>query len=330
MPWYLDHLAQAKERAHAYGAQGAWWPKMVGPEGRESPSTINPFIMWQQPHPIYLAELIYRSRPTRATLDRYRALVFDTADLLASFAHFDRDRGQYVIGPPIIPAQEVFPPLTTLNPTFELEYFRFGLSIAQQWRERSGLPRNPEWDRVLAKLAPLPQKDGLYLATESFPELWKQARSPACSSGNTQASCWNRDHPSFLAALGLLPGSGVDRTVMRRTLDATARDWDLRQTWGWDFPMMAMTAARLHEPEKAIGFLLSDNHNNRFGPAGMTPREHLDGQAWSRDAETYFPSNGALLFAIALMAGGWDGETSAAPGFPPGWQVRSEGLKRLP
>ena len=23
------------------------------------------------------------------------------------------------------------------------------------------------------------------------------------------------------------------------------RDWDLRQTWGWDFPMMAMTAARL-------------------------------------------------------------------------------------
>ena len=319
MPWYLDHLAQAKERARAYGVRGAWWPKMVGPEGRESPSTINPFIMWQQPHPIYLAELIYRSRPTRATLEQYRELVVETANLLASFAHFDRDRGQYVIGPPIIPAQEVFPPLTTLNPTFELEYFRFGLSTAQKWLERSGLPRNPEWDRVLAQLAPLPQKDGLYLATESFPQLWEQDAQQA-----------RRDHPSFLAAFGLLPGSGVDRDVMRRTLDATTRQWDLRQTWGWDFPMMAMTAARLHEPQEAIDFLLSDNRNNRFGLAGMTPREHPDGPAWSRDAETYFPSNGALLFAIALMAGGWDGETAAAPGFPPGWTVRSEGLKGLP
>ena len=40
------------------GVKGAWWPKMVGPEGRESPSTVNPFIMWQQPHPIYLAETL--------------------------------------------------------------------------------------------------------------------------------------------------------------------------------------------------------------------------------------------------------------------------------
>jgi len=43
-------------------------------------------------------------------------------------------------------------------------------------------------------------------------------------------------------------------------------------------------------------------------------------------------ANGALLSAVALMAGGWDGETSPAPGFPKDgrWQVRSEGLGRLP
>src|SRR6185312_9420182 len=72
MSWYLRHLGQAQVRARAHGWRGAMWPKMVGPGGRESPSPINPFIMWQQPSPIYLSELLYRAEPTRATLLRYR------------------------------------------------------------------------------------------------------------------------------------------------------------------------------------------------------------------------------------------------------------------
>jgi hypothetical protein len=336
MSWYLEHLGQAKARARAHGLQGAWWPKMVGPEGRESPSTITPFIMWQQPGPIYLSELIYRARPTSATLTRYRDLVFETADLLASFAHFDHARGEYVLGPPIIPAQEVFPPLSTFNPTFELEYFRFGLVTAQAWRQRLGLARNSQWDAVLGKLAPLPRSGGVYLATESFPQLWQQARSRECSPGHTTPQCWNHDHPSFLAALGLLPGQDVDRETMRRTLQAVEANWDLRRTWGWDFPLMAMTSARLHEPEKAINLLFNDAPNNQFGSTGMTPRMHLESEAgtpaYHRDAETYFPSNGSLLLAVALMAAGWDGESTPAPGFPQDgrWRVRSEGVQRLP
>lgn len=351
MPWYLAHLTEAQERARAHAAQGAWWPKMVGPGGRESPSTINPFIMWQQPSPIYLAELIYRAQPGHATLDRYRDLVFQTADLLASFPYFDRAYDRYILGPPIVPAQEVFPPLSTFDPTFELEYFRFGLRTAQLWRQRLGLPPDPRWDNVLRKLAPLPQRDGLYLATESFPQLWDQARSPACSQGHTAAQCWNRDHPAFLGALGLLPGRDVDATTMRRTLTAVEQHWDLRQTWGWDFPLMAMTAARLHEPQKAVALLLYDAPNNHFGPTGMTPRMHLEidgngttnaaagsasartaGGTYHRDAQTYFPSNGSLLLAVALMAAGWDGESAPAPGFPHdgSWHVRTEGVQRLP
>jgi beta-xylosidase len=346
MPWYLEHLPQARERARSYGVRGAWWPKMVGPEGRESPSTITPFIMWQQPHPIYLAELLYRAQPSRETLARYQALVFETAELLASFVHFDSGRGEYMLGPPVIPAQEVFPPRTTFNPAFELAYFRYGLMVAQAWRERLGLAREARWDRVLAKLAPLPQKEGLYLATESFPQLWEQARSAACSGGKTAEQCWNRDHPSFLGALGFLPGNGVDRETMRRTLRAVETDWDLRQTWGWDYPLTAMTAARLHEPDKAIDFLLYDAKNNQYGLAGMTPRVHLaehaatlvpstgapDGPGYRRAAETYFPSNGGLLLAVALMAAGWDGESTSAPGFPKDgrWHVRTEGLQPLP
>jgi hypothetical protein len=345
MPWYLAHLPRARARAREHGARGAWWPKMVGPEGRESPSTINPFIMWQQPHPILLAELIYRAEPTRAKLERYRELVFDTAELLASFPHFESERDRYVLGPPIIPAQEVFPPLTTHNPSFELEYFRFGLATAQLWRERLGLPRHPEWDRVLARLSPLPQAAGLYLATESQPELWSQARSARCSGGPAPRECLNRDHPSFLAALGFLPGASVDRETMRRTLDAVLKHWDLRQTWGWDMPMLAMTAARLHEPARAVELLLRETGNYRFGVAGMTPRLQLEPSkgperpgasplepSYQPVAEAYFPSNGALLLAVGMMAAGWDGENAPQPGFPKDgrWVVRSEGLLPLP
>jgi hypothetical protein len=336
MPWYQSHLAQAEARARAHGVQGAWWPKMVGPDGRESPSTITPFIMWQQPHPIYLAELIYRAHPNRETLARYQTLVSETAELLASFLYFDPTRGQYVLGPPVVPAQEVFPPLNTVNPTFELEYFRFGLATAQAWRERAGLAHNPKWDERLAKLAPLPEQDGVYLATESVPQQWTEA-------------AWNRDHPSFLGALGLLPGKGVNPETMRRTLRAVESKWDLRQTWGWDYPLLAMTAARLHEPEKAVDFLLYPAKNNQYGRCGMTPRVHLDehaaelipgqtaavgpdGPGYRRAAETYFPSNGGLLLAVALMAAGWDGNTTPLPGFPQNdqWRIKVEGLQPLP
>ena len=43
------------------------------------------------------------------------------------------------------------------------------------------------------------------------------------------------------------------------------QDWDLRQTWGWDFPMMAMTAARLGQRDEAVDLLLRDGANFRFG-----------------------------------------------------------------
>lgn len=238
-----------------------------------------------------------------------------------------------MLGPPIIPAQEVFPPLATHNPSFELEYFRFGLATAQLWRERLGLAREASWERVLQQLSPLPQKDGVYLATESQPELWNAGAG--CASG-VSGGCLRRDHPSFVAALGLLPGAGVDREVMRRTLAAVVEHWDLQRTWGWDFPLLAMTAARLGEPRQALDFLFWNSENFRFGRAGMTPRVHLDDSAspsaYRRDALTYFPSNGGLLLAVALMAAGWDGSSAPHPGFPSdgSWVVRSEGLRPLP
>jgi hypothetical protein len=135
---------------------------------------------------------------------------------------------------------------------------------------------------------------------------------------------------------------------MRRTLAATEAHWDLGQTWGWDFPVVAMTAARLGDPDKAVEWLFRDLPNNRWGMSGMTPRVHLevkrqlvgpaaaagqgpDGPGYARAAEAYFPSNGSLLLAVGMMAAGWEGSLGTAPGFPRhGWKVRAEGIRPLP
>ncbi len=279
---------------------------MVGPEGRDSPSPIGPLLIWQQPHPIFYAELCYQARGGRRTLERYRQIVFETAEFMASFAFFERQRGRYVLGPPVIPAQENHPARETWNPTFELAYWTYGLQTAQAWRERLGLGRNAAWDRVLNKLAPLPVRDGVYLAHENCPQTYTER---------------NYDHPSMLGALGILPGDGVDRATMRRTLAKVMKEWQWDKTWGWDYPMTAMTAARLDETATAVDALLMPMEKNRYLP---------NGHNWQRpNLPCYLPGNGGLLYAVALMAAGWrDAPRRHAPGFPAdgSWRVRWEGL----
>ena len=229
LPWYVGNLDNARAEAARHGVKGAWWPKMVGPEGRNSPSLVSPFIMWQQPHPILLAELVWRSENDPAVLGRYAELVETTADLLASWPI--EANGRLNLGTPLIPAQENYDPLTTVNPTFEVEYFRWALETAQQWRVRQGQPRRADWDQALAKIAPPAMKDGLYLPVESVPDFWETAMSDACRKHAAASQCKNRDHPSFLMAYGFIPGARIDPAAMRRTFEAVEQNWDVRQTW---------------------------------------------------------------------------------------------------
>lgn len=311
LSWYQRTLPAARAVAAERGLAGARWMKMTGPGGRESPGG-NPLIAWNQPHAVHLAELLYRADPTPATLARYRELVFDTADAMASMLHWDAAGQRFVLGPPLWIAQEIYDQSTSMNPAYELSYWAWGLETAQKWRERLGLARNPDWEHKRSHLSALPRKDGKYVAVESHPDTWDNVDS-------------RHDHPSFLMALGQLPGDGVDRDVMARTLDAVLASWDWQtKIWGWDYPMIAMTAARLGAPDKALDVLLkSDGPNNGYTRAGHNPNKGLP---------VYLPGNGALLAAVALMAGGWEGAPAgAAPGFPrQGWVVRAEGFQRLP
>jgi len=305
---YRRFLASSRQRAREQGYRGARWPKCTGPNGREWPHPIHALLIWQQPHPIFFAELDYRAHPTRATLEKWRDVVFDTADFLASYAWWDEKTGRYVLGPPLFVVSENTNPKTTRNPAFELAYWRFGLRVAQTWRERLGLARSADWDRVLGGLSPLPVENGLYVLHEGVSDMWSK---------------WNWEHPALTGVLGVLPGDGVDRPTMQRTFDQVTKCWNFNRTWGWDFPMLAMCGARLGQSGKAVDMLLSPAGGFRFDERGLATGGPFP----------YFPSNGGLLYAVAMMAAGWDGAPNRhAPGFPDdgAWMVRWEGLKPAP
>lgn len=327
LAWFQSQLPAARALAASRGLKGARWAKMTGPEMRESPGG-NPLIIWNQPHLVYLCELLYRNHPTPAVLARYGELVQATADCLASMVNWNAADQAYDLGPPLWIAQEIYDQATSRNPSFELAYWRWALGVAQQWRERAGRPRDPQWDHILAHLAPLPQKDGRYVALGSNPDTFDNLDR-------------RHDHPTMLAPLGLLPGGpDVDRATMARTLDAVLQDWDWEtKIWGWDYPMIAMTAARLGRPETAVEILLRDGPNNRYLPNGHCPQRSDEAAvrggrpgARRREIAVYLPANGAFLSAVALMVAGWDGAPRATPGLPADgkWVVRTEGLKPLP
>ena len=89
----LENLEQlmppGEAMAKLEGAKGVKWSKMTDPTGNESPSGVGPALVWQQPHPIYLAELVYRAKKDKATLMKYSKIVFATADYMATFVDYD-------------------------------------------------------------------------------------------------------------------------------------------------------------------------------------------------------------------------------------------------
>lgn len=306
MDVYKDNLASSKQRAYAQGYEGARWPKTVGDHAHfEWPNEINPLLIWQQPHPIFFAELAYRTSPTKQTLHKWAEIVAQTADFMASYPFYNKEEDRYILGYPLQVVSENADPRTTYNPTFELSYWRTGLKLAQEWRKRLNLPPNPMYAKVLAKLSHLPVKDGKYTSWENIDSMWTK---------------YNFEHPALIGAYGMLPGDGVDTAIMKKTFEKVGLTWRFDRTWGWDFPMLAMCAARLGQGEKAIDYLLNypsfkvDVHG-LVGGGGPFP---------------YFPGNGGLLYAVAMMAAGWDGAPDhPAPGFPKDgkWVVQWEGLR---
>lgn len=310
LDWYFSVAEKARLIAKRQGFEGVRWQKMTDNNGDEAPSSVGAFLIWQQPHFIYMAEMLYRHNPNSKTLNKYKELLFATADFMASFPSYNQQTKKYNLGKGLIPAQECFDAVSTFNPTYELSYWSWALEVAQQWRVRSGLPREKQWDEIINNLAPLPQLNGVYLAAGNTPDCYEKG------------SKYLTDHPAVLGAYSTIPAAnGLDTVVMKKTYFTVLEKWDWNETWGWDYPLMAMTAARLHMGEEAVNALLMPVRTNTY---------LINGHNFQDDRLTiYLPGNGGVLNAVALMCTGADADKGINIGFPKEWKVRWEGLKKM-
>ena len=311
LSWYFKAEPNARKIARRQGFKGVRWMKMTDPDAGEAPSSTGSFLIWQQPHLIYLAELLYRADPSPAILQKYAKLVDETAEFMGDFAEYDKEKDRYILRG-CIAAQETLPAATTVNPPFELSQWHCALKIAQEWRERLGKARDAHWDDIIAKISPLASKDSLYLAAETEPDTYTKVRMFS-------------DHPAVMGAIGLFPYNSrmIDFAKMKKTEQWIWKNWKWNTSWGWDYPMMAMGAARMGEPENAVGALLMHQQKNTYLVSG---HNYQDARL-----RLYLPGNGGLLMAVAMMCAGWDGSIHPNPGFPQdgNWNVKWEGLKPL-
>jgi len=338
MDWYnTTAYPVARQIAQRQGFKGVRWMKMTDPWAGEAPSNTGSFLIWQQPHYIYLAEEMYRATPTTETLKRYSEQVEETAAFMADFVSYDdKTKRYYLHGATSM--QESMAKDFSYNHPFELAYWHYGLSVANLWRERQGKSRNAEWDEIIKNMSLLPQNGyGIYTAglpkgktdnLKSFDPFDAVAAGakPVVSTESFSEKCRN-DHPAVLGPFGMLPTSSIcsDSVNANKTLDWVMKNWNWPTTWGWDYGMTAMAAARLGQPETAIKALLIDTQKNTYLKNGH------NFQTADR-LRIYLPGNGALLTAIAMMCAGWDGcDIPYNPGFPQdgSWNVRWEGLQRM-
>lgn len=356
LKWYKKAMPIAKLIAERQGFKGIRWMKMTDPSGKEAPSDVGSFIIWQQPHVIYMAELVYRATHSNAFLKEYYDMIEQTAEFMASFVNYDASKDRYIIQGACA-ANEAYNESTTINPAFEMAYWYYGLSVAQQWRERMGKERNTKWEEIRNKLAPLASSpEGIYLPAEKgkgipdfengipaekLPEMpeggFINGQRPIETQKNKQVdkSVVNEKHNPFyvsatssenLLAFGMLPESPlININKMKKTLQRAVENWNWTSgSWSWNYPSLAMNATRLYQPEIALRAITMDNRDDLLLPSGNNYR--------TTRLRSYLPGNGGLLLAVSMMCAGWDGCTEVNPGFPKdgNWDVQWEGLRPMP
>jgi hypothetical protein len=307
LSWYVKRIKEGEENAKRNGYKGCRWPKMVAGEGIDCPSPVAPLLVWQQPHVIFMLELCYRQKKDKEFLEKYWILIERTADFMADIVAYNEETRRYDIVPPMIPVQECHKHDISKNPVFEVEYWKYTLNLAIEWADRLGKDYPDKWKLVADNMAELPHDESYYLAHENCPDTFLN---------------FNRDHPSMLGALGVIPSNRAEKERMKNTLYKVLECWKYETLWGWDFAVMAMTAARVGLPKIAVDILLLDSPKNNYVASGNNR------QILRKDLPLYLPGNGGLLLAAALMAAGYDGCEKEYPGFPDDgmWQVECENI----
>ncbi|KAH8829400.1 Six-hairpin glycosidase-like protein [Flagelloscypha sp. PMI_526] len=301
------------------------WPKMTDPlTGVSSPGGINGLLMWQQPHPMYLATLAYRASPTVKTLRKWDRVLTATADYMASYAWKNETSGRCDLGPPAYGVTENSVPAESLNLGYEacfrfgtsVAYWRFGLDVAREWKKKLGQQVPEKWTTVAENLATPPvADDGLYAQYEGLDSSWWQ---------NTKL---NGDPRSMIMLQGILPDTpAVNPEIARMTADKVWEIWPDANIRGWGRPVLSINSARIGNPERAIYHLTAYDYWI-FDDAGFAVRGGDGGTP-----PPFMPGNAGFLYAVAYMVAGWEGSEGDTPGFPKdgSWSILHEGLHKAP
>lgn len=305
--FYLGALKNAKRIAKENGFKGARWPKMTDPTAENSPSVIAPLLIWQQPHIIYMLELLRLSRYSESRvevpaisekdfLEKYRVPVEETAEFMADFAIYDEKTDRYILPPPLYSVQEKGNPSEIINPGFEIEYWKFGLNIAADWLEKLSVKDCGKYRETAAKMAVQKPVEGLLPAYEGYSKTYTDL---------------NMDHPSMLFGKGLLSAE-TDEEALLCSIKEFKDKWDFDSLWGWDFAFLAMTLAKLGRYDEAFDMLLSDAAKNSYGING----NNFQGER--KDLPLYLPGNGALLLAMSALRS------------TKNWYIETEGIMEYP
>ncbi|KAK8104827.1 Six-hairpin glycosidase-like protein [Apiospora kogelbergensis] len=343
---YETFLESSVARAGRMGWAGARWPKMTDPiTGTSSPGGINGLLMWQQPHPMYLAMLAYQGSPTQKTLERWDPILTATADYMASYAWKNESSGYYDLGPPAYGVTENTPPKESLNLAYEATYWHYGLRVAQHWKTLLGRPVPKAWTRVAAHLAPLPTTTDAKTG-QSYYAVYEGLNHSWWNDTSNRGKKLTSDPRSLIMLQGILPdlpllivSSGdntttnspvsqhggrviVDSETARATSDKVWEIWGDENIRGWGRPVLAMNAARIGRPDRAIYHLTAFDYWD-FDDAGFAVRGGDGGTP-----PPFLPGNAGLLLAVGYMAAGWVGSEGDAPGFPKdgSWIVKHEGM----
>ena len=320
----------------------------------ESVNTINPVLVWEQPHSIWLAELQRRSAnatggpgAAMAVMTRLAPIVFATARFQASFVYWNESSGTYNMGPPIMGGEEEGSYLAVNNPTFELSYWAVTLDIANDWLQTMSGQRNASWDHVVTHLQPRAIDEGspagmpLYSFNGASACCFLKGgyKDPGCpaTAAATKGQCNpTQSHPLVIGQYGMINGYpatnpgryGLDLQTLNNTVYAVLTNWswggpsDGANVWGWDFPLLAQSMTRLRWDPMVIvqRALLMPVQKNVYLRNGYNFQTSSGGSK----LPAYLPGNGGLLLAVAMMAAGTD--SSPAGLFPPEWGVIAEGF----
>jgi hypothetical protein len=222
------------------------------------------------------------------------------------------------------------------NPTFELAYWRFGLNVAQKWYLRQNLSVPPDIKKVYDGLVPFTTSNDSYINWEGKGNMWNDF---------TETS----SVPKILGIFGMLPPdphlnitifkntvANVYRTFfsLEKPLTKTSPDLSNNATishahFGTSFPILAMTAARMGDVDRAVDWLVHPDY--RFDDAGMpagsietSNQSSLNTGGMVSVPTPYFSGAGGLLLSVAMLADGWQG--SSGRKWPTSWTCRSEGF----